>query len=155
VLRPGITDKEERGGAGVAASVAIAVAGYLGINPPGFVALVVAFAVSLAAAAHFPAILMGIFIKRMNKEGAIAGMLTGLLFTFAYIVFFKFVSPELNSSENWLFGISPEGIGSVGMVLNFLVAFSVSRMTSAPPAHVQDLVDDIRVPSGAGVAHKH
>ncbi|HBM88550.1 MAG TPA: cation acetate symporter, partial [Rhodobiaceae bacterium] len=116
---------------------------------------VVAFAFGLAAASLFPAILLGIFVKRMNKEGVIAGMLSGLIFTFAYIVFFKFVSPELNSSENWLWGISPEGIGTIGMLLNFLVAFSVSQATSPPPAHVQDLVDDIRVPTGAGVAHKH
>ena len=139
----------------IAAAVAIGVAGYLGINPPGFVAQVVAFAFGLAAASLFPAILLGIFVIRRNKEGVIAGMLTGLIFTFAYIVFFKFVSPELNNSENWLFGISPEGIGTIGMVLNFLVAFSVSRVTTAPPAYIQDLVDDIRMPTGAGVAHKH
>ncbi len=154
-LMPEITERQELLYARIAAAVAIGVAGYLGINPPGFVAQVVAFAFGLAAASLFPAILLGIFVKRMNKEGVIAGMLTGLLFTFTYIVFFKFVSPELNSAENWLFGISPEGIGTIGMMLNFAVAFAVSRVTSAPPEYIQDLVDDIRVPSGAGVAHKH
>eukprot|EP00439_Symbiodinium_sp_Y106_P088418 s1_g954.t1 len=154
-LMPEITERQELLYARIAAAVAIGVAGYLGINPPGFVAQVVAFAFGLAAASLFPAILLGIFVKSMNKEGVIAGMLTGLLFTFAYIVFFKFVAPDLNQSANWLFGISPEGIGTIGMLLNFAVAFTVSRVTSAPPDYVQDLVDDIRVPRGAGVAHKH
>lgn len=154
-LMPNISDKQELRYARVAAAVAIGVAGYLGINPPGFVAQVVAFAFGLAAASLFPAILMGIFMRGMNREGAIAGMVTGLAFTFAYIVFFKFVSPELNSSEHWFLGISPEGIGTVGMVLNFLVAFAVRMFTAAPPAEVQDMVEDIRVPTGAGVAHTH
>lgn len=154
-LMPNISDKQELRYARIAAAVAIGVAGYLGINPPGFVAQVVAFAFGLAAASLFPAILMGIFMRGMNREGAIAGMVTGLAFTFAYIVFFKFVSPELNSSEHWLLGISPEGIGTVGMVLNFLVAFAVRMFTAAPPAEVQDMVEDIRVPTGAGVAHTH
>jgi cation/acetate symporter len=154
-LMPQITDKQELMYARIAAATAIVVAGYLGINPPGFVAQVVAFAFGLAAASLFPAILMGIFMRGMNREGAIAGMVTGLAFTFAYIVFFKFVSPELNSSEHWFLGISPEGIGTVGMVLNFLVAFAVRLFTAAPPAEVQDMVEDIRVPTGAGVAHAH
>jgi len=154
-LMPKITDKQELRYARIAAAVAIGVAGYLGINPPGFVAQVVAFAFGLAAASLFPAILMGIFMRGMNREGAIAGMVTGLAFTFAYIVFFKFISPELNSSEHWFLGISPEGIGTVGMVLNFLVAFAVRLATSAPPDEVQDMVEDIRVPTGAGVAHTH
>lgn len=154
-LMPQITDKQELMYARVAAAVAIGVAGYLGINPPGFVAQVVAFAFGLAAASLFPAILMGIFMRGMNREGAIAGMVTGLAFTFAYIVFFKFVSPEMNSSAHWFLGISPEGIGTVGMVLNFLVAFAVRMFTAAPPAEVQDMVEDIRVPTGAGVAHTH
>ncbi|GAA6156485.1 sodium:solute symporter family protein [Pyruvatibacter sp.] len=154
-LMPNISDKQELRYARIAAAVAIGVAGYLGINPPGFVAQVVAFAFGLAAASLFPAILMGIFMRGMNREGAIAGMVTGLAFTFAYIVFFKFVSPELNSSEHWFLGISPEGIGTVGMVLNFLVAFAVRMFTAAPPAEVQDMVEDIRVPTGAGVAHTH
>ncbi|MFC3053016.1 sodium:solute symporter family protein [Kordiimonas pumila] len=152
---PAITDKQELRYARLAAACAIGVAGYLGINPPGFVAQVVAFAFGLAAASLFPAILMGIFSRRMNKEGAIAGMLVGLFSTFAYIVFFKFVSPELNTEENWLFGISPEGIGAVGMVLNFMVSAIVSKTTKAPPPEVQALVEDIRIPSGAKAGHVH
>ncbi|PCJ69971.1 MAG: cation acetate symporter [Rhodobiaceae bacterium] len=154
-FRPEITDRQELLYARIAAAAAIGVAGWFGINPPGFVAQVVAFAFGLAASSLFPAILMGIFWKRMNKEGAVAGMVSGLTFTFGYIVFFKFVSPELNTADHWLFGISPEGIGSVGMALNFAVAYGVSRFTPAPPAEVQDMVDDIRVPSGARVAHQH
>lgn len=155
MVMPDITDRQELTYARIAAAVAIGVAGYLGINPPGFVAQVVAFAFGLAAASLFPAIMMGIFSKRMNKEGAIAGMLVGLFFTFGYIVFFKFVSPELNSAEHWWFGISPEGIGMIGMLLNFAVALLVQRGTKAPPAHIQHLVDDIRVPKGAKTAHHH
>jgi len=154
-FRPGITERQELAYARIAAAAAIGVAGWFGINPPGFVAQVVAFAFGLAASSLFPAIVMGIFWKRMNKEGAVAGMVSGLAFTFSYIVFFKFVSPELNTADYWLLGISPEGIGSVGMALNFAVAYGVSRITPAPPAKVQKLVDDIRVPSGAGVAHRH
>ncbi len=154
-LKPDITEKQELLAARGAAVVAICIAGYFGINPPGFVAQVVAFAFGLAAASFFPVILMGIFYKRMNKEGAIAGMLTGLVFTFCYIVFFKFVSPELNSAEHWLLGVSPEGIGTVGMLLNFAVAFTVSRFTAPPPDHIQHIVEDIRVPRGAGEAVAH
>ncbi len=106
-------------------------------------------------ASFFPVILMGIFYRRMNKEGAIAGMAVGLIFTFSYIVHFKFVSPELNSAEHWLFGVSPEGIGTLGMILNFVVAFLVSRVTAAPPEEIQHIVEDIRVPRGAGQAHAH
>ncbi len=152
---PEISDAQELRAARIAAAAAILVAGYLGINPPGFVAQVVAFAFGLAAASLFPAILMGIFYKRMNKEGAIAGMLVGLIFTFSYIAFFKFISPELNTADNWLFGISPEGIGMVGMILNFAVAIFVKSRTAEPPEHIQHLVDDIRVPAGAGDAHTH
>jgi cation/acetate symporter len=154
-LKPDITEKQELLAARGAAVVAICIAGYFGINPPGFVAQVVAFAFGLAAASFFPVILMGIFYKRMNKEGAIAGMLTGLAFTFCYIVYFKFVSPELNSAEHWLLGVSPEGIGTVGMLLNFAVAFTVSRFTAPPPEHIQHIVEDIRVPRGAGEATAH
>ena len=152
---PDISDRQELRAARIAAALAIGVAGYMGINPPGFVAQVVAFAFGLAAASLFPAILMGIFSKKMNKEGAIAGMLAGLAFTVAYIVFFKFVSPELNNASNWWFGISPEGIGTLGMVLNFGVATVVYRISPPAPAHVQNLVDDIRVPAGAGAGHMH
>ena len=128
--------------------IAIVFAGYFGINPPGFVAQVVAFAFGLAAASLFPAIFMGIFSKSMNREGAIAGMVTGLLFTFLYIAYFKLWEPGLNTAENWLFGISPEGIGMIGMLLNFGVAFGLKRFTAPPPEEVQQLVEDIRVPKG-------
>ncbi|MBU6949774.1 sodium:solute symporter family protein [Hahella sp. HN01] len=148
-LMPNISEKQELLAARIAAAAAIAVAGYFGINPPGFVAQVVAFAFGLAAASFFPAIIMGIFYKRMNKEGAIAGMLTGLIFTFSYIVYFKFVNPAANTPEHWWFGISPEGIGTLGMVFNFVVSTVVAKMTAEPPAHIQDLVEDIRVPRGA------
>jgi len=152
---PNISDAQELRAARIAAALAIAVAGYLGINPPGFVAQVVAFAFGLAASSLFPAILMGIFSKKMNKEGAIAGMVSGLAFTFIYILYFKFVSPELNTAEYWWFGISPEGIGTLGMAVNFAVALTVDRFTPAPPEHIQHMVDDIRVPSGAGAGHSH
>ncbi|MGY3917245.1 sodium:solute symporter family protein [Aeromonas australiensis] len=157
-LMPNISDKSELRYARGAAAVAIMVAGYLGINPPGFVAEVVAFAFGLAAASFFPAIIMGIFYKRMNKEGAIAGMLAGMVFTVGYIIYFKgiFITPlAANVPENWLLGISPEGIGSVGMLINFLVAFVVSKMTAVVPKEVQDIVESIRFPKGAGEAHDH
>lgn len=145
-FRPAITERQELRYARLAAAVAIAIAGLFGIYPPGFVAEVVAFAFGLAAASFFPVILLGIFSTRMNKEAAISGMLTGLIFTFSYIVYFKFVSPESNNAVHWWFGISPEGIGSLGMILNFLVALVVMRLTPPPPQEVQDLVQHIRVP---------
>jgi|TARA_R100000501_G_scaffold10060_3_gene19942 cation/acetate symporter len=145
-FRPDISDRGELRAARLAATAAILVAGLLGIYPPGWVAQVVAFAFGLAAASLFPAILMGIFSRRMNREGAIAGMVTGLVFTFAYIVWFKFAAPETNDAAHWLFGISPEGIGVVGMVLNFAIAVAVARMTAPPPEEVDLLVDRIRVP---------
>jgi cation/acetate symporter len=151
VVMPSITEKQELLYARIAAAVAIGVAGLLGIYPPGFVAQVVAFAFGLAAASFFPVILLGIFSKRMNKEGAIAGMITGLLFTIGYIVYFKFVNPTATSAD-WWFGISPEGIGVLGMVINFIVAIAVSSFTAPPPAHVQELVETIRIPRGAGAA---
>ena len=154
-LTPTITEKQELLAARGAAVVAIVIAGYFGINPPGFVAEVVAFAFGLAAASFFPVILMGIFYKRMNKYGAIAGMLVGLVFTFTYIVWFKFVAPETNNAANWFLGVSPEGIGTLGMVLNFVVAFTVSRLTPPPPEHIQHIVEDIRIPRGAGSAVAH
>ncbi|MEM1104221.1 MAG: sodium:solute symporter family protein [Pseudomonadota bacterium] len=153
---PDITDKQELWAARGAAVVAISVAGYLGVNPPGFVAQVVALAFGLAAASLFPAILMGIFFKSVNKEGAISGMIAGLAFTVGYIVYFK--SPwfgAVNTADNWLFGISPEGIGAIGMAINFAVAAIVSRQTAPTPTSVQDLVDDIRIPTGAAQAHAH
>jgi len=141
-----ITDKQELFFARVSAAMAIVVAGYFGVYPPGFVAEVVAFAFGLAAASFFPVILMGIFSKRMNKEGAIAGMITGLAFTASYIIYYKFINPSANYAENWWFGISPEGIGTLGMLFNFIVSSFVSQMTAAPPKEIQDMVDDIRIP---------
>jgi len=154
-FRPDISDKKELRIARFSAAGAVILAGYFGINPPGFVAEVVAFAFGLAASSFFPVILLGIFSSRVNKEGAIAGMLTGLVFTISYISYFKFVYPELNTAEHWWWGISPEGIGSLGMVLNFLVCFGVSWLTPAPPSHVQQLIQDIRIPKGAGKASNH
>ncbi|WP_375584666.1 sodium:solute symporter family protein [Cyclobacterium xiamenense] len=152
---PQMTEKTELIIARLSAAVAVVIAGYFGINPPGFVAEVVAFAFGLAAASFFPVIIMGIFSTRMNKEGAIAGMVTGLIFTMAYIVYFKFISPEANVPENWWFGISPEGIGTVGMLINFVSCFLVSKFTAPPPEDVQEMIQDIRVPRGAGKAHDH
>jgi len=131
---------------GITAGVAVLIAGYFGIDPPGFVAQVVAFAFGLAAASFFPAIILGIFTRRMNKYGAVSGMITGIVFTACYIVFFKFVRPELNSADYWLLGISPEGIGTIGMLLNFVVAITVSKFTPPPPASIRTLVDRIRTP---------
>jgi cation/acetate symporter len=153
-LRPQITERGELIAARLSAAVAVLVAGYLGINPPGFVAQVVAFAFGLAASSFFPVIVLGIFSKRTTREGAIAGMITGTCFTAAYIVFFKFVSPELNTSDHWLWGISPEGIGTLGMLLNFAVTWGVSLITPPPPEPVRMLVDAVRVPRGAGEAHE-
>ncbi|MFV8783535.1 sodium:solute symporter family protein [Microbulbifer sp. SA54] len=154
-LMPNITDKQELRYARIASAVAICIAGYLGINPPGFVAQVVAFAFGLAASSFFPAIILGIFSKRMNKEGAIAGMISGISFTALYIIYFKFINPAANVPENWLFGISPEGIGTLGMVLNFVVAIVVARYTADAPKDVQQLVANIRFPKGAGEASAH
>jgi len=154
-LLPRITEKQELLYARLAAAVAVTVAGLFGIYPPAFVAQVVAFAFGLAAASLFPALLLGIFSKRANKEGAISGMLAGLVFTFAYIAYFKFVAPELNSAEYWLWGISPEGIGAIGMLLNFVIAMTISHLTAKPPATVQALVDNIRIPGGAKTAENH
>lgn len=152
---PQMTEKTELIIARASAAVAVVIAGYFGINPPGFVAEVVAFAFGLAAASFFPVIIMGIFSTRMNKEGAIAGMISGLVFTLAYIIYFKFISPEANVSENWWFGISPEGIGSLGMAINFVACFIVSKFTPAPPEDVQEMIQDIRIPRGAGKVRDH
>ncbi len=152
MLKPNISDRRELLVGRGSAAVAVVFAGYLGYDPPGFVAQVVAFAFGLAAASLFPVMLMGIFSRRMNREGAIAGMLTGLLFTLGYIVYFKgvFIEPMAeNVASNWLFGISPEGIGGIGMLLNFAVALTVSRLTPPPPPEVVAMIDDIRLPEGA------
>ena len=149
-----ISEKGELIAARIAAGVAVCIAGYFGINPPGFVGQVVAFAFGLAAASFFPAIIMGIFWKRMNNIGAISGMIVGITFTAAYIIFFKFIRPDLNVPAHWFFGISPEGIGTLGMVLNLLVSIPVSLLTAPPPAEVQELVDDIRSPEDAGTTSR-
>lgn len=153
IFVPQISEKNELRAGRIAAAFAILIAGYLGFDPPGWVAQVVAFAFGLAAASLFPAILLGIFFKRVNREGAIAGMLTGLIFTYGYIEFFKGLFLKwagapwgVNSAEHWLFGISPEGIGVIGMCLNFIVAIGVSLLTEPPPERVQHMVEDIRVP---------
>ncbi|MEN0065686.1 MAG: sodium:solute symporter family protein [Myxococcota bacterium] len=143
---PEISEGAELMAARIAAAFAVGIAGYFGIYPPGFVAEVVAFAFGLAASSFFPAILLGIFWKRANREGAISGMVTGLLFTIAYIVYFKFAG---GTPDQWWFGISPEGIGSLGMALNLAVTVSISLLTPPPPADVQAMVDEIRLPTGA------
>ena len=154
-LAPNISEKSELLYARMAAIFAVIVAGYFGVNPPGFVAEVVAFAFGLAAASFFPIIIMGIFSKRMNKEGAIAGMIIGLIFTLGYLIYFKFMNPELNNKDHWWFGISPEGIGTLGMILNFVVSIIISKFTPPPPKHIQDLVEEIRIPRGATSAIIH
>ncbi|UAW96839.1 cation acetate symporter [Halopseudomonas nanhaiensis] len=154
-MMPNISEKQELLAARIAAGVAIVIAGIFGIYPPAFVAQVVAFAFGLAAASFFPVIVMGIFSKKMNKEGAIAGMIVGLTFTFCYIVFFKFISPEMDNAEHWWLGVSPEGIGTLGMIFNFIAAVAVASFTKAPPERIQHLIEDIRVPRGAGAAVDH
>jgi len=151
---PGISEKAELAAARVSAGVAVLIAGYLGVNPPDYVAAVVAFAFGLAASSFFPAIIMGIFSKRMNREGAIAGMICGISFTASYIIYFKFIDTAANTPENWWFGISPEGIGTLGMLINFAVAAVVSALTPAPPPEVQELIEHIRIPRGAGRSHE-
>jgi len=149
-LMPEITERGELLAARVAAGAAVLFAGYLGVNPPGYVAQVVAFAFGLAASSFFPVIILGIFSKRTTREGAILGMIAGIAFTGAYIVWFTLMHPELSNTDNWWFGISPQGIGTLGMLLNFFVTITVSRFTPAPPEHVQQLVDSIRIPRSEG-----
>jgi len=153
-LKPSISERGELVAARVAAGAAVVVAGYFGINPPGFVAQVVALAFGLAAASFFPAIILGIFSTRTNKYGAVSGMVVGITFTALYIFYFKFLSPELNNEAHWWWGISPEGIGTVGMMLNFVISITVSAFTPAPPESVQRLVEWIHIPTGAGEAHE-
>ena len=160
-INPDLSERGELLWARVAMTGAIIVATYLGLNPPGFAAQVVALAFGLAAATIFPALMMGIFSKRINKEGAIAGMLVGLVFTSVYIFVYKgwFFFPGTNwlpdTAANYIFGISPLSIGTIGAVVNFGVAFVVSSMTKAPPQRVLDLIESIRVPKGAGKANAH
>ncbi len=153
VIAPSITESQELFAGRLSAAVAIGIAGLLGYYPPAFVAQVVAFAFGLAAASLFPVLMLGIFTKTINKEGAIAGMLTGLIFTYGYIEFFKGLFLQwagtpfaADTPDNWLFGISPEGIGIVGMILNITVAVIVSKLTNPPPEEVQNLVEEIRHP---------
>ena len=142
-----ISDKTELLLARIAAATAICIAGYLGINPPGFVAEVVALAFGLAASSLFPPIVLGIFTKRINNVGAITGMVIGLLATSTYIFYFKFLNSDLNVQENWFFGISPEGFGIVGALINFLTAISVSMITKPPNPNIYKLVENIRLPN--------
>ncbi len=146
-INPNISEKGELLAARIAAGGAVIIAGLFGIYPPGFVAQVVAFAFGLAAASLFPAIIMGIFSKRINTQGAVSGMIVGLLFTGLYIVYFKFIFPEYNTPEYWWFGISPEGIGTLGMMLNFLVSGVISHLTPEPPKEVQEMIENIRHPN--------
>lgn len=160
-INPNISEKGELLAARISMAVAIVVATWLGMNPPGFAAQVVALAFGIAAASIFPALMMGIFSKRVNNKGAIAGMLAGLLSTVIYIFLFLgwFFIPGTNTFENvqanWLLGISPLSFGAVGAVINFIVAFAVSSATEAPPAHIQNLVESVRYPKGAGAATGH
>ena len=152
VFIPSITEKQELLAARVAAGVAVLIAGYFGINPPGFVAQVVAFAFGLACSSFFPAIILGVFAKKANREGVVAGMIAGIVFTAAYIIYFKFMG---GTPDQFWFGISPEGIGAVGMLLNFVVVFIVGRFTPPPPQDVQELVEHIRVPVGSRAPTGH
>lgn len=153
IFMPTISDKGELLAARLSAVVAVCVAGYFGINPPGFVAAVVALAFGLAAASLFPAIILGIFYKRMNKEGAVSGMIVGILFMLFYMAKFKLGwLGDIPPASEWWFGISPEGFGSVAMVVNLIVSVAVNRFTAAPPHEVQEIVENIRIPSGVGAA---
>ena len=155
MINPNISEKGELIAARSAAVVAVVIAGYFGINPPDFVAATVALAFGLAAASFFPAIILGIFNKRMNKEGAIAGMLVGILLMLFYMTKFKFGWFGGGTKADWWFGISPEGFGTVAMLVNFTISIIISKFTPEPPKEVQELVENIRVPSGAGKAIAH
>ena len=152
IINPKISDKNELIAARLAAVVAVCVAGYFGINPPGFVAATVALAFGLAAASFFPAIILGIFYKKMNKEGAISGMIIGILSMLFYMTKFKFGWFGGGTKADWWMGISPEGFGTIAMLLNFIVSIVIMKFTPAPPQAVQDLVENIRIPSNAGEA---
>ena len=152
IINPKISEKSELIAARLSAVVAVCIAGYFGVNPPGFVAATVALAFGLAAASFFPAIILGIFYKKMNKEGAISGMIIGILFMLFYMTKFKFGWFGGGSKADWWLGISPEGFGTVAMILNFVVSITVMKFTSDPPKSVQDMVENIRIPSDAGKA---
>jgi cation/acetate symporter len=157
VINPNISEKGELMAARLAAVAAVCVAGYFGINPPGFVAAVVALAFGLAAASFFPAIILGIFYKRMNREGAISGMVVGITVMLLYMIKYKlgWFDAVLPSKEEWWFGISPEGFGTIAMLVNFTVSLVVCYFTAPPPQEVQDIVENIRIPSGVGEATGH
>jgi cation/acetate symporter len=164
VFMPGISEKAELNAGRVSMIFAILVAGYLGLHPPGFAAGTVAIAFGLAASSIFPVLMMGIFMKKMNRAGAIAGMLSGITVTLLYVfqhkgIFFipgtEFLMPQWGMGENWFFGISPNAFGAVGALVNFIAAFIVRAVTAAPPEHIQHLVEDVRVPRGAGEAVGH
>ncbi len=154
-IKPGISDKGELIAARFSAVAAVVVAGYFGIHPPDFVAATVALAFGLAAASFFPAIIMGIFYKKMNKEGAISGMVVGIVAMLTYMMKFKFDMFGGGTETDWWFGISPEGFGAVAMLLNFIVALLISKFTPEPPDDVQEIVENIRIPNGAGAASDH
>lgn len=154
-LKPDISDKGELTAARISIFVAILIAGYFGINPPGFVAAVVALAFGLAAASFFPAIVLGIFDKKMNKEGAISGMVVGILLMMFYMMKFKLDMFGGGTKADWWFGTSPEGFGTIAMFVNVVISVVVSRVTAAPPSDVQEMVESIRIPSGAGEASDH
>jgi cation/acetate symporter len=151
-INPDASEENELAVARGSVLVAIIIAGYFGVNPPGFVCEVVAFAFGLAAASFFPAIVLGIFDKRTNKQGAISGMLVGILFTGTYIIM---TADRLMNRDPFIFGITAQGIGAVGMFLSFIVTYSVSRMTAEPPVEMQEFVENIRYPRGAGAAQAH
>ena len=157
IINPKISEKGELVTARISAIGAVCVAGYFGINPPGFVAAVVALAFGLAAASFFPAIILGIFYKRMNKEGAIAGMIVGIVSMLLYMIKYKlgWFDEILPDKSEWWFGISPEGFGTVAMMLNFIVSISIMKFTPKPPKRVQNIVEKIRIPSGVGKAKRH
>lgn len=155
IINPNITENGELIAARLSAVVAVIIAGWFGINPPDFVAATVALAFGLAAASFFPAIILGIFYKRMNKEGAIAGMIVGILIMLFYMMKFKFNWFGGGSKDDWWFGISPEGFGTVAMFINFMVSLIISSFTPAPPKNVQRIVDNIRIPSGSNKPKDH
>lgn len=153
IVKPDLSDKEEVSYARIASFVSLGVATYFGINPPSaFIAKTVAFAFGLAASSFFPTLLIGIFSRRMNKQGAIAGMACGILFTLGYIIYFQFLG---GTADQYWFDISPEGIGFVGMLVNFAVSFTVSYLTPPPPEEIKEMVENIHIPSGAGAANHH
>ena len=154
-INPDISEKGELLWARIGAALAVMVAGYFGINPPGFVAATVALAFGLAASSFFPAIILGIFDKRMNRQGAISGMVVGILLMLFYMIKYKLQGFGGGTPDDWWLGISPEGFGTVAMLVNLMVSFTVSRMTAPPPADVQQIVEDIRFPRGAGGAQEH